>query len=176
MEKLPHNLNRGQRLTARFVNELVRRVERLENTKYNPEQFQQSATATGMTRSLSPDFLRRIAKGTGTSATTARFGYVTATTETPMVVVQFLNYAIAPVGDVDQIAWTKEGEPRPAWLQPNAKPEDVKELKRATFDAKSPVVRLDRINSVWFATWLPRWSVIKLPTDKTIVRCSDAVP
>jgi len=152
-----------QKLSAHRLNE----TDRLARRRYRfGTGFKVTDTGHELRVDVKPD-------ATGPRGSTgARFGYITATTETPMIVVQFLNYAIAPVGNVDQIAWTKEGEPRPAWLQPNAKPEDVAQLVRTSFGVTAPVVRLDRINGIWFATFQPRWSVIRLPNDVVTVRCN----
>jgi len=124
-------------------------------------------TASG--RRLSLAKTKRV-RGGGSSAE-IRFGFVAATATTSMVLVQFLKYESVTDDNITRLVWSEDGAPRPAWLPPNFKSTDFTQLVRTSFNAQTPVVRLERIADVWFATWVERWAIKPLPSGTSVVRC-----
>lgn len=124
------------------------------------------STVTGQRLSLVPEGpnVRPVATG-------ARFGFIMHVTSTPMLLVKFLKHEVTTVDQRQVGEWTTDGEPRAAWLFPNAQGSDVATLARGDFDSTTPVVRLDKIADVWYVTWVPRWTIRDLPSTAGRVRC-----
>lgn len=167
MPDLPTNFNRGELVRAEWFAEIKRRLERLENLTFNGGDFSTKDFGTGRSVSLVPG--RRIRDA---AVTATRFGHIFHATSTPMLLVQFLKHEITTVDNRPQGEWVTDGNPRAAWLFPNAQGSDVVTLATPDFASTTPVVRLDRINDVWYVTWVPRWTIRDLPSTASRVRCN----